>query len=989
MDEVVDFLRAVLPSQGMYCITTLSRESKYASNMPFVDIATAASYAKSNATRANVYFALSSFRVEGKFSRKANMAEYQRALWLDLDCDGGKAANGEQAYASKTEAMRALGAFLKTTGLPWPMIVDSGNGFHLYWTFTRDVPTKLWKAMANMLRKVCDAQNLKADHHRTTDAASVLRVPGTQNLKNTPKPVRVLRRTNPCTPELMAKVLAVLQKRYNLTPSTAPINTTSTQPMSVEGLSFGSEFTTIPKDMPPRSPEQMIIKCRQIRDMGASPYGAWYQSIRVLLHTTATDELIHLLSKRNGRKYDAANCQAQIDALRADMSIGPCTCETLARENPKGCEGCPFRGKVKTPWSLAVMAKPKAVEMPKSNIVKADFTMGMLPVTATQEKVLYTPYYDETYRVSPGQGIFKTEYDDNDIPHSVQITENEIYIHTLCVNTIDKTMPQRTYIVRKVVPGCAPVDIPFNVEDSLGSQKIEMWAAQCGLLPHPRYKKDFFNFMNTYLASIQNKLPEVYVRNHFGWVDCTDRTTGEVYPGFIIGSQMYTKHGTTDVRLDDRAASVAQKIRTKGSLEEWKKVPALYKTLDQKFAQLLMCAAFGAPLMKFGLGTATNVAFSSWEPQGGKGKSSLLKALASVWGDPQQMLMGRTDTHAARFQQYSVYRNIPILIDEMTGISDDETASMLYDIVNGKEKARSTSTGTGLAQSGHWDTVTVFTSNQSMYEALKSYRVQSQATCMRVIEAVCDFKDYSGRPEALEINAALSAARDNYGLAGQDFISFIMRQPNIGQVVGDYAEQFANRYTRSADERFWLYGIAIPLIAGRIACARGLLNYDMDALTDYCVNTLLPSLREKVKTEAPTGSNLLTDFLNDNLSSTLIVQAHTRRDFMQVKDTIKPEGLSFSGPTIDPYIVQLPVKALLIRRELLTNTVYVSTRALTAWCKSRLISLDVMISDLKSKGLIPPDTDNKRAVLGKEVTALPQSSQRVYVFKLKGDVNES
>ena len=991
MDEVVGFLRSVLPSQGVYCITSIDRETKRAYNQPFVDLNTAAAHALSNARRSNMYFALSSFVDEGRFSRKADRALYQRALWLDLDCDDVKATAGEMVYHGKAEGMRALGKFLSVTGLPWPTIVDSGNGFHLYWPFTRDVPTKLWKAMARMMRKLCEAQGLLIDHHRTCDAASILRVPGTFNLKHEPKAVRILRSAKPCSPELMAKVLVVLQRKLNLTPSTASTITTSIPLKSVEGLSFSSEFTAIPKDLPPRSPEQMIIKCRQIREMGSAPYGAWYKSIRTLLHTTATDKLIHLLSKRNGRGYDPQTCQNQIDALRADMSIGPCTCEALASENRKGCEGCPYIGKVKTPWSLADIAVPKTVEMPKANIEKADFSLGFMPVVPTKETAVYKPYADDTYKVVPGQGIYKTEYDEDDVPHLNKISDNEIYIHSLCVNTIDKTLPARTYIVRKVVPGCAPVDIPFAVEDSLGTQKIEMWAAQCGLLPHPRFKKDFYNFMNTYLASIQNKLPEVYVRNHFGWVDCTDKTTGQIYPGFIVGQQMYTKDGISDVRLDDRASSVAQKLKQKGSLEEWKKVPELYKTLDQKFAQLLMCASFGAPLMQFGLGTATNVAFSSWEPRGGKGKSSMLKALASVWGDPQRMLMGRTDTHAARFQQYAVYRNLPILIDELTGISDDDAASLLYDIVNGREKARSTSTGTGLAQSGQWDTITVFTSNQSMYETLKNYRTQSSATCMRLIEAVCDFKDYSGTDMALQINDALTAARDNYGLAGAVFISFIMKQKNIGEVVSNYANSFFQAHSKMADERFWLYGVAIPLIAGRIAKALGLITYDMDALEKYCINKLIPSLREKVKTGIPSGSNLLTDFLNDNLGSTLIVRARTRKDFAELPEDRKTDAgtFSFGSGGIDPFVAQLPVKSLYIRRELDSETVYVASRALTDWCRHRVISLDVMLNDLKNKGFTPFGIDTKRTTLGRDVSALPQSSQRVYIFKLQGETNES
>ena len=396
-----------------------------------------------------------------------------------------------------------------------------------------------------------------------------------------------------------------------------------------------------------------------------------------------------------------------------------------------------------------------------------------------------------------------------------------------------------------------------------------------------------------------------------------------------------------------------------------------------------MCTAFGAPLMKFGKGTATNIAYNFWDIAGGKGKSSMLQAIASVWGDPHQMLMGRTDTHAARFQQYAVYRNLPILIDELTGIDDAELSSMLYDIVNGREKSRSTSSGTGLARSGQWDTITIFTANQSMYEALRDYRSQTSATCMRLIECVCDFKDYTNTPMASRINHAMTMAQENFGLAGAYFIDFILKHPESIRVITHDAEKFAIENAKSADERFWLYGIAIPLLAGRVACALGLLDYDMDALTYYCIDELLPSLRRKVKSNKPTGRNMLADFLNDNLDSTLIVQAHTRSDMARVE---KEQGLkpsSFQGGIVDRFVVQIPSRKLLIRRELDTNTVFISTRALRDWCKQKCISLDVLLNDLVRQGFTRYGITPKRFVLASDIADLPQVTQTVYKFDLK------
>lgn len=1007
MDERLEFLRAVLPeNQGLYCITTITRPDSFGKthtkNLQFADLNAAIMYADNIKRTANVYFALSSYKADVPFARKAANAQAQKSFWIDLDCDPEKAET-KQAYATKKEALVALHEFCKTTTLPVPTIVDSGNGFHCYWVLSKSIPTDYWKKIAQLWRKCIKNNNLVVDHHRTCDAASILRMPGTFNHKHAALEVKIIysQKEYIKPADFLRKIMSldVQSNGHTSLNSSAGVPTSLIQGMPAGefsfGGNFGSNFTDF-SNMPPRSCKQMIVKCRQIREMATSKYPAWFLAIRTLLHTENSHAWIHALSKRDPVQYDEEYTDEQIEHCEADTSYGPALCESFDSVCPSKCEGCPFKGKIKSPISLCEPVAPKPVVMPSIPVEHMDLTGGEIALGDATETKTFEPYSDNQFQVTPGKGIFKTEVDENSVPHSYQISPYEIYIHTLCVDYTQGSTPKRTYIMRKVVPGCAPVDIPFAIEDALGTQKLEQWTAQCGLLPAPKDKKDFFNFMNTYISAIQNKLPEVYVRNHFGWINCTDRATGKTYQGFIVGQDMYSDRGKSQVRLDERAGAVATKLGIRGSLADWLKVPQLYSKLNQKFAQLLMCTAFGAPLMRFGRGTATNVAYNFWDINGGKGKSSMLKAIASVWGDPQQMLMGRTDTHAARFQHFAVYRNLPILVDEMTGISDDETASMLYDIVNGREKARSTSTGTGLAQSGKWDTITIFTANQSMYESLKQFRSQSSATCMRLIENECDFSDYSNDPATVRtINEAMAAARDNYGIAGSVFIQYVTSHlSQIQQLVETYAEKFATKYAKSSDERFWLYGIAIPLVAGRVAKILKLIDYDIDELENYCVNELLPQLRDKVKSNKPTGYNLLTDFLNDNLASTLIVRACNRREWENIRKNSKPEDrgtFGNIGSVADPYIVQLPTQKLLIRYELDTHSVHISSRALATWCRAHGVSLDSLLKGLTKQGQTKFGINTRRVSLGKFVDVLPNTTQTVYTFSYieKGEEKEN
>lgn len=973
---IENFLRLVTPSQGIHGLSVKPPRGAWR-DIPCDSQAQMETLALSYGQTCDVYFALSSF--SAPFSRKANQALYQRSFWLDVDCGPEKAAKGE-GYASQSDGLAALRGFLRQSGLPMPFIVSSGYGWHLYWPFTVDIQTASWKALAHRLALGCKALGFRVDPARTEDPSSVLRVPGTNNHKRgQAQPVEIRAMPKQCyNPVDLARTILHLPIPKS-EPSPIPKVAAPAGMQAMAEFFHTDSFTKPPEGLPPKDWQDMVRRCAQIRHMGESSYPAWMLAARTLLHSTGGTAIVEALSKYDGGtgKYDPAAVRRLCNSLESRPDVGPATCQAFRACNPKCCANCPYWTKIKTPWSLGGIPAQAPITMPAVDMRTVDLTQGEIPLGSTENTMEITPFRsdDGRYQVVPGQGICVNYEDDEGVPRFRVLTPIEVYIHTLCIDGTQGGVPKRTYLLRKIAPGCAPVDIPFALEDALGPQKLELWMAECGMLPPPKAKKEVYQFMNTYIAAIQNKLPEVYVRNHFGWDKWTDRASGKTYPGFIVGQTMYTATGEKQIRLDERAASIAPKLTSKGTLEGWKAVPALYQRLDQKFAQLLMCASFGAPLMKYGLGTATNIAYNFWDVNGGKGKSSVLKALASVWGDPGQMLMGRTDTHAARFQQYAVFRNLPALIDEITGIYDADAASMLYDIVNGREKARSTSSGTGLAASGQWETVTVFTANQSMYEALRDYRAQTSATCMRLIESVCDFKDYSGTPEALVINQALSAARDNYGLAGRQFMQTILAKPQLLDWVKNYAEQFAVKHAVTADERFWLYGMAIPLCAGRVAKILGLLPYDIDVLEQWCVNVLLPQLRSKVKVAVPTGGNLLTDFLNDSLADTLIVRTHSRKTLTNVK--ISNQFAS----TMDPYVAQLPTRSLLVRRELDTGNTYVSSSALRIWCKRRGISLDSMLTDLGLRGFAPYGVAPMRFCLGSDVSTLPQSRQQIYKFR--------
>jgi hypothetical protein len=103
-----------------------------------------------------------------------------KSIFLDLDAKG----TDKNSYASLSEAVAALNAFITKMDLPKPSaIVTSGGGLHVYWTFDRPLAPFEWQPLANALAEATKVHGLKCDTQCTVDAARILRVPGTFNRK--------------------------------------------------------------------------------------------------------------------------------------------------------------------------------------------------------------------------------------------------------------------------------------------------------------------------------------------------------------------------------------------------------------------------------------------------------------------------------------------------------------------------------------------------------------------------------------------------------------------------------------------------------------------------------------------------------------------------------------------------------------------------------------------------------------------------------------
>ena len=236
-----EFCQAVLPESGHYCVQVLGAGKGIKQVW-----ATSATGAAERAIKldgdgsGDVYVAIASF--VAPHSRKADKVAGKRSLYLDLDCGEGK------PFESRQAAKDALKKFCADSGIAFPsIVVNSGNGMHVHWPLTRDIPPAEWDAMARNLKAACQQRGFAADESCTADVARILRVPGSHNRKDVAKPLPVtgVRLGQAHDPPVLADVLArAAGTGAEISASSRPAEMTGSPPQVLVGRASANNDLT-------------------------------------------------------------------------------------------------------------------------------------------------------------------------------------------------------------------------------------------------------------------------------------------------------------------------------------------------------------------------------------------------------------------------------------------------------------------------------------------------------------------------------------------------------------------------------------------------------------------------------------------------------------------------------------------------------------------------------------------------------------------------
>ena len=299
----------------------------------------------------------------------------------------------------------------------------------------------------------------------------------------------------------------------------------------------------------------------------------------------------------------------------------------------------------------------------------------------------------------------------------------------------------------------------------------------------------------------------------------------------------------------------------------------------------------------------------------GIGKTTVLQAVGSVWGHPQNMMASGTksgSTVTALYSMLSAHNNIPFCLDEITTIDRKVLGEFVMQVPQGQGKRRSTRSGFLSKHVETWATEVLTSANTDVYMSLMQNRRDASAEAMRVLQIPFSKPSTYNKAQADEYCKRQMMA--HYGHAAHEFVPYVVGHYAQIKETMDRVVQIVDARARvTSEERFYSGVIGAHIVGAMVARKCGLLDdFPIDHDLDWAVEQI-SVLRTTMQDHIAVPKEIISEFLEARVSETLAISQTLQAN-------------------IAPRIDLTPRGALSIRHEVDTDMVYLLKAEFKRYC---------------------------------------------------------
>lgn len=332
-------------------------------------------------------------------------------------------------------------------------------------------------------------------------------------------------------------------------------------------------------------------------------------------------------------------------------------------------------------------------------------------------------------------------------------------------------------------------------ENAANSPTITKELAAFGVPVTSNNARTLVQFLSDYEAANLAHIPRQSVSHQLGWQVANGSS------GFLLGmSFISTSEQTSEVAFegrDDGDNEIAKGFRVGGDLGKW--LQAIKQLRSKPSARLVLYAGFASPLLHLfnTPGICLDIA-----GQTTTGKTTMLRAVASIWGDPDDskpdsLLKSWDSTQVFRERAPAVLNSLPLILDDTKLANNPEdVARTVYSFAAGRGRGRGSVKGVASTQT--WKNMLITSGEQP----LTSFS-NDGGTRARVLSL---WGSPFGATDTLTGNSVRRLNRrilENYGHAGMAFVTYLVNNQDLWDGWRATCDRHTETYqTRAGENQF-------------------------------------------------------------------------------------------------------------------------------------------------------------------------------------------